>query len=257
MKKHRHVGAGLTAGAFFLIGTLAVAQTAPNARGVRPRDAQSGQASGWQDQSNPAASGSRLHPHSNSSNNNKTLGSAHATESMNGAAAPQSTEATQRRSVTIVMTNDAQSVKARSSAHATESLDRPGNSAAQKGTNPLYEDSGKSGTNPMYEGKGQANVKPGTGTTAVEYKDPEDMTTRYRPGNNKTTSSAATQGAGATQQQTGQNNGPDAIARKHVAGVKYENRSAASSTGSTTAPGFAVNEQGSSTATNTGKKRGR
>jgi hypothetical protein len=50
---------------------------------------------------------------------------------------------------------------------------------------------------------------------AVEYKDPEDMTTRYRPGNN----TPATSTADPAQS--------DASAKKHVAGVKYENRQVA------------------------------
>jgi hypothetical protein len=49
----------------------------------------------------------------------------------------------------------------------------------------------------------------------VEYKDPEDMTTRYRPGNN----TPATSTADPAQS--------DASAKKHVAGVKYENRQVA------------------------------
>ena len=50
----------------------------------------------------------------------------------------------------------------------------------------------------------------------VEYKDGEDMTTRYRPGNNKTTS-AAPAVTPASVDQT----------KKHLAGVKYQDRSAA------------------------------
>ena len=58
-------------------------------------------------------------------------------------------------------------------------------------TNPLYQPHGNSGENPLYEGKNKTISKPTTGTpTAQAYKDPEDMTTRYRPGNNKTTRTA-------------------------------------------------------------------
>jgi hypothetical protein len=60
----------------------------------------------------------------------------------------------------------------------------------------------------------------------VEYKEPEDMTTRYRPGNNKTTS--VTPGSPSTlpaTPTTGQA-ATDAAAKKHLAGVKYQNREA-------------------------------
>jgi hypothetical protein len=68
--------------------------------------------------------------------------------------------------------------------------------------------------------KGSAGVKPSTGASgAQEYKDPEDMTTRYRPGNNKTTrsdSSAATSGAAGNFAKA-----KEQPPKKHVAGVKY------------------------------------
>jgi hypothetical protein len=61
----------------------------------------------------------------------------------------------------------------------------------------------------------------------VEYKDPEDMTTRYRPGNNKTTrlpSRAATSAATTTAAAAGAAAGQpasDADAKKHVANIKW------------------------------------
>ena len=59
-------------------------------------------------------------------------------------------------------------------------------------TSPLHESHGNSGQNPLYEPKDKAAAQPGTGAAEVQpYKDPEDMTTRYRPGNNKTTDSTA------------------------------------------------------------------
>jgi hypothetical protein len=82
-------------------------------------------------------------------------------------------------------------LNARSSAHATEALDATQKPPAQ--SNPLYQDNGNQGTNPLFE-KDKSAVKPGTTGTStgtngkpksVEYKDPEDQTTRYRPGNNK------------------------------------------------------------------------
>jgi hypothetical protein len=53
----------------------------------------------------------------------------------------------------------------------------------------------------------------------VEYKDPEDMTTRYRPGNNKT----STTPAGETLPANGQagSTAAAADAKKHVSNVKY------------------------------------
>ena len=61
-------------------------------------------------------------------------------------------------------------------------------------SNPLYEKK-MEGTNPLYEGRDSAAKTKassnGSTTThdVVEYKDGEDATTRYRPGNNKTTKS--------------------------------------------------------------------
>jgi flagellar basal body L-ring protein FlgH len=57
-------------------------------------------------------------------------------------------------------------------------------------SNPMYNDNKSEGTNPLYERDSAAKTKTSSnGATAshevVEYKDPEDMTTRYRPGNNK------------------------------------------------------------------------
>jgi hypothetical protein len=70
--------------------------------------------------------------------------------------------------------------------------------------------------------KGSAGVKPSTGASNVQqYKDPEDMTTRYRPGNNKTTlsdSSAPASGAASNSAKA-----KEQPPKKHVAGVKYSN----------------------------------
>lgn len=99
--------------------------------------------------------------------------------------------ATGRRQHEPVLLSDDKSL---GSAHATESLAAPTQADKAKGgqmqnasTNPLYKDNKSVGTNPLYESKDkQAAPKPGTNHDVVEYKDPEDMTTRYRPGNNKT-----------------------------------------------------------------------
>jgi hypothetical protein len=49
-------------------------------------------------------------------------------------------------------------------------------------------DRGNTGNHPLNESKDKAASKPVAGaSTTSQYKDPEDMTTRYRPGNNKTT----------------------------------------------------------------------
>ncbi len=100
------------------------------------------------------------------------------------------------------------------------------------------------GVNPLYESKDKANLKPNAGASNVQpYKDGEDMTTRYRPGNNKTTrtaNDAAAPGAGAAQ--------PQAMPKKHIAGVKYEDRMAGDNPGGTagqSAQGNAQRKDGS------------
>jgi hypothetical protein len=65
----------------------------------------------------------------------------------------------------------------------------------------------------------KTTIAPGS-HEAVEYKDPEDMTTRYRPGNNKTT--ALPPGGNAMGSPAGE----PADAKKHVANVKYVDRQA-------------------------------
>ena len=83
--------------------------------------------------------------------------------------------------------------KSLGSAHATESISTQAPADKTKGSmqsvsaNPLYKDSSNQGNNPLYEPKDkQAAPSSGAGHDVVEYKDGEDMTTRYRPGNNKT-----------------------------------------------------------------------
>ncbi len=97
--------------------------------------------------------------------------------------------------------------KSLESAHATESVTAPAPAADANGgkmgsasSNPLYKDSGTAGTNPLYESKDKqaAASKPATSHETVEYKDGEDMTTRYRPGNNKTSKVKPETGTGAT-----------------------------------------------------------
>jgi hypothetical protein len=74
--------------------------------------------------------------------------------------------------------------KSMGSAHATESLTAPKSKGNAK---PQNEADHNSGVNPLFEAKDKTAARPSKGTPTVEYKDPEDMTTRYRPGNNKTT----------------------------------------------------------------------
>lgn len=84
--------------------------------------------------------------------------------------------------------------KSLGSAHATESLAAPAQADKAKGgnmqnasTNPMYKDNKNEGNNPLFESKDKkASSNAGASHEVIEYKDPEDMTTRYRPGNNKT-----------------------------------------------------------------------
>ncbi|MEO6805734.1 MAG: hypothetical protein ABI286_07300 [Edaphobacter sp.] len=79
------------------------------------------------------------------------------------------------------------------------------------------------GENPLFESKGKTDLKQNAGASNVQpYKDPEDMTTRYRPGNNKT----------ASQTPSSSSSGPADTRSKHLAGVKYSDRSASAKTGS-------------------------
>jgi hypothetical protein len=133
MKNHSYAYSGLATAAFLLLASLTLAQTTPGSKPEHPRDASGAQPAAGQNQ--PAAA-----PQPNS----KSMGSAHATESLT---AP-----------------------------------KPKGKAKQQNTADH-----RSGENPLFETKDKTAAKPSKGTSTVEYKDPEDMTTRYRPGNNKTT----------------------------------------------------------------------
>lgn len=88
-------------------------------------------------------------------------------------------------------------------------------------SNPMYKESKNQGTNPFYERdsaarkNGDSNSAQSAGASTpknaqaprtsaavshevVEYKDPEDMTTRYRPGNNKTTRTVTPAGSASS-----------------------------------------------------------
>ena len=109
---------------------------------------------------------------------------------------------------------DAQSGNKKSTQQSPSTATLPAADQNQKGnmqsvhTNPLYQDKGTAGTNPLNQrnavstpreaSSGMASglaVNGASATTTshevVEYKDGEDMTTRYRPGNNKTTKTVA------------------------------------------------------------------
>lgn len=60
----------------------------------------------------------------------------------------------------------------------------------------------------------------------VEYKDPEDMTTRYRPGNNKTSAIPVTGNASASPTVPAAAAATPADAKKHVSNIKYGDRQA-------------------------------
>lgn len=94
--------------------------------------------------------------------------------------------------------------KSLGSAHATESVNAT-EPAAKSGkmqnasSNPLYKDNASAGNNPLYESNDkQSAPRPSAGHDTVEHKDGEDMNTRYRPGNNKTSKVKATSGTGTT-----------------------------------------------------------
>ncbi|MEO7144131.1 MAG: hypothetical protein ABI165_11600 [Bryobacteraceae bacterium] len=186
MKLSTYLGACLTAGTFLLAGTLALAQTSSAARGAHPRDAASGQSSGRMAQPSQASGIAIDHAGGN--------GVARMAGTHNSSSNPQ---------------------------------------AAQNNN---------SGENPLYEPKNNANLKPKAGgSDVVEYKDPEDMTTRYRPGNNKSAANPIAvdhAGGNGVQRMDGghaasgrdaesaMGSGASAAAqkKKHLAGVKYEDR---------------------------------
>lgn len=289
MRTTTQLNTGLTAAAFLLIGTLAVAQTAPNARGVRPREASSGQASG---QMAPYDASRRPRTHSNSSNNYKVKfpdadaagkDPAYATSS-NGRKSgsiimhdreAQTGQASGRKDGAIQSADFPSSSqdKTLGSAHATESRG-PANGARQ-GENPLYQGNGGAGTNPIYRPAGQAGATSHSAATGrVDYRESDDTITHAQANSKE----AVQQGEGI---------GPDVYQRKHISGVKYEDinvsgKSSSSAQGSSTAgssgvntryrpgniqngsgnssmnaPGMAVNAQGSNSGVRTSKKHHR
>lgn len=136
MQKTTLHNTSLTAAAYFLIGTLAVAQAPSTARKKLPGKMKSGQIVVTRIQSGNDS----------------------------GATTPQSTPA-DRKDGAVIGADYNHSASARSSAHATETL-APSNNV-QQGQNPLYEDSGKSGTNPLYESKDRASNKTNAGDSGT------------------------------------------------------------------------------------------
>jgi hypothetical protein len=95
--------------------------------------------------------------------------------------------------------------KSMGSAHATETVDaQKGNVKTtavnpKGGANAASQSRNTSGENPLYESRDKAVPKKNTRTSDLQpYKDPEDMTTRYRPGNNKTSAHGASHSAAAS-----------------------------------------------------------
>lgn len=144
MKIRYYEIAVLCAGAYLFLGTLGFGQAqAKSKENIKPRDAQSGMATG------------------------KSLQSAHAVETVNAAPAGDQQKSTPAQ------------------------------------TKPSHEEGSSISHNPLFEGKSKASAPTsGKSHEVVEYKDPEDMTTRYRPGNNKTTRTAdKSETNGATPKQ--------------------------------------------------------
>jgi hypothetical protein len=155
MKIRSYEVAVFCAGAYLLLGALGFGQTEQAQKtnnGIKPRDAQTGMASGRREVQSGQASGK------------------------------------------ATVTGEVQPVgKSPGSAHAVEPADAttgPANQQKMSGaqSNPLYKGSTKGGENPLYEGKDRTAKPNGSSDHDVmTYKDPEDMTIRHRPGNNKTT----------------------------------------------------------------------
>ena len=178
-------------------------------------------ASGAVAQSAPAANQTKPHEDGNAQSTGRKSGSVVAADYKNAATRDNgSGMATGRRQYEPITAreSDASNEDARNSAHEAEPVDgasmgknelqqeAENNAATQKKTtaaqsNPMYKDSGMSGTNPLYEGKDKTATAPASKShETVEYKDPEDMTTRYRPGNNKTTKTSSPKPANGSGQ---------------------------------------------------------
>ena len=152
--------------AFLLAGTLAVAQTTPVSKKTSPRNGNTGEPAGRQDPSRHVSAIAVDHA---GGNGVRRMDGGGAGSGAQPAAGGKSTGG-----------NSANKV------HAASKAAKNGPEAPRGGVNPLY------------ESKDKADLKPTSGTAAVQpYKDPADRTTRYRPGNNKTTVKSKNQPASA------------------------------------------------------------
>ncbi len=162
------------------------------------REASSGQASGREAQSGMSTGRRQYEPSLTREETSAAPTSPEAASGVQTAREASSGMATGRKSGSIQAGDFNRGPNAKSSAHATETLDAaPGGSGVpaqtSKGSNPLYKESGSAGVNPLYESKDKTAAAPepnATGHAVVEYKDGEDGTMRYRPGNNKTAKTA-------------------------------------------------------------------
>jgi hypothetical protein len=155
MKMNSLVHASLATAVFLLAGTWAVAQNATSPKNPPPHQPTSAHATGLPNQS----------PHSS------TIAVDHAggngVQRMDGGPAADTQTGT----------------KSLGTAHATEKLDAGHVTAAA-----AADSDAKAGTNPPPAANDKTITHPKAGSSQIQpYKDPEDMTTRYRPGNNKTT----------------------------------------------------------------------
>lgn len=170
-------------------------------------------------QSAPAANKPKPHEDSNAQSTDRKSGSVVAADFDHKTAREAgSGVATGRRQYQPFATRENNADQdARNSAHATESVDgapmgkneltqeseyyaknRGKMGSAQ--SNPMYKESKMGGTNPLYEGKDKTAAAPvPKAHEVIEYKDGEDMTMRYRPGNNKTTKTSSPKAAGSGQ----------------------------------------------------------
>ena len=172
--------------------SVQTAREASSGMATGRREAASGQASGREAQSG-MATGRRQYQPLPIRDASAAPTSPEATNSVQTAREASSGMATGRKSGSVIAA-DFDYKNAKNSGHATEKLD-----VAPEGTgnakpspvssNPMYKDGGNVGENPLYQGKDKTAAAPkptATGHDVVEYKDGEDGTMRYRPGNNKT-----------------------------------------------------------------------
>jgi hypothetical protein len=173
--------------------SVQTAREASSGMATGRREAGSGQASGREAQSG-MATGRRQYQPLPTREASAAPTNPEATNSVQTAREASSGMATGRKSGSVIAADFNYDRNAKNSGHATEKLDAVAGSGetqqTPKSSNPMYKDGGNVGENPLYEGKDKTAAAPkpsATGHDVVEYKDGEDGTMRYRPGNNKTT----------------------------------------------------------------------